>query len=784
MMLVPPSIGSGGIGFLSDIDVDLTNCDRERIHIPGSVQEHGFLLVLQPRPEGALRIVTASENAADYLRVSLSSILDTSPETVLERKIIESLGRELEGELSPSEALRFLGTTCLPRSVENPLEFEVVGHRLGELLILEFERTERSVDIAHLNAVISDFVSSIEEIQDPQDLCQVVTSKIRELTGYDRVMLYQFNEEGHGTVLAEERNDRLPSYLGLHFPATDIPQQARALYVLNRARIIPDVEYRPSPLVSIPELEDAPPLDLSWSILRSVSPIHRDYMRNMGTISSMSISLVVEGRLWGLISGHHSEPLTVPYLIRSATTVLSRIAMSQLMSLERARQMNHAMRLKSVHGQLLTFMAAGENYIDGLARHPDELLAVTGAAGAAIVVDKRCILLGDTPSQDEVLQLAEWLFRQVREDVYATHQLEIDYRVGEEMRAKASGLLSISLSQVHRMKILWFRPEVLRTVHWAGEPAKGEAIIDGVRQIHPRNSFATWKQIVRGKSIPWSSVEVESAREFRSIVLEIVLKRAEELAAMTAELESTNRELEAFSYSVSHDLRAPFRHISGFAELLLENEAERLSETGRRHLATIAQYAQFAGLLVDSLLNFSRISRTNLEMRTFAMSTLVQDVWRDVVQQELKGRQVDFQMTELPTIKGDVNLLRQVWRNLLSNAVKYSRTRELPKIKISSETASAEYIFSVQDNGVGFEAQYAHKLFGPFQRLHRMEDFEGTGIGLANVRRIIGRHNGRTWATGEVNKGASFFFSLPIPGLAQSASHKSDANLSDRIFLG
>lgn len=761
-------------------DVDLTNCDREPIHIPGSIQEHGFLLVLQPTQEGVLRIVTASGNAADYLRIPVGEILDADLKALVDQEIVNSLYRELEFDPSKTEIVRFLGTTRLPNSAGKPVDFQVVGHRLGESFVIEFERMEHPVDVAHLNAVISDFVSSIEEIRDSQALCQIVTRKVRELTGYDRVMLYQFDEEGHGSVLAEERNDRLPSYLGLHFPATDIPQQARALYVLNRARIIPHVEYRPSPLVCLPHLKDAPPLDLSWSILRSVSPIHRDYMRNMGTISSMSISLVAEGRLWGLISGHHSEPLAVPYLVRSASTVLSRIAMSQMMALERGLRMDQAIRLKSVHGQLLSFMAAGENYIDSLARHPDELLAVTGATGAAIVVDERCILLGETPSHGEVLQLAEWLFKHVREDVYATHELELDCSVSEETRSKASGLLAISLSQVHRIKILWFRPEVLRTVRWAGEPAKGQVVIDGVRQIHPRNSFTTWKQIVRGKSLPWSSVEIGSAREFRSIVLEIVLKRAEELAEMASELESTNRELEAFSYSVSHDLRAPFRHISGFAELLLENEAERLSETGRRHLATIAQSAQFAGLLVDSLLNFSRISRTNLEMRTFPMSTLVQDVWRDVVQQELKGRQVNFQVTELPTVKGDINLLRQVWRNLLSNAVKYTRTRELAEITVSCEFNSVEYIFCIQDNGVGFEPQYVHKLFGPFQRLHRMEDFEGTGIGLANVRRIISRHNGRTWATGEVEKGASFFFSLPTSASKSSASHK----LSDRIFLG
>ncbi|WP_446745696.1 ATP-binding protein [Silvibacterium acidisoli] len=741
--------------------VDLTNCDREPIHIPGSIQSHGFLLGLKLQPDGRLHVVTASENAAQYLSLPLDRILDAELNNLVEHDLVEALHKGLLSEGSAGDFVRFIGTARLPVSGSQRHDFQIVGHRLAELFILEFERTEHSVSQAELNAVLSNFVGSIEELDDRTALCQAVTSQIRALTGFDRIMLYQFDEEGHGTVLAEDRNDKLPSYLGLHFPATDIPQQARALYVLNRIRIIPDVDYEPSPLLSVPEMKDAPPLDLSLSILRSVSPIHREYMRNMGTVSSMSISLVTEGRLWGLISGHHHEPRTVPYLVRSASEVLSRITTSHLLALHRSSQMAHAIRLKSVHGQLLSFMAAGENYIDGLARHPVELLAVTGAQGAAIVVGERCILLGKTPSQQAVLAFAQWFSKRGREDVFATNQIELECGEVEELRTEASGILAISLSQVHRMQILWFRPEILQTVQWAGEPAKSEEFVNGVRQIHPRNSFSSWKEIVRGKSLAWTSVEIESAREFRSIVLEIVLKRAEELAEMASELESSNRELEAFSYSVSHDLRAPFRHISGFAELLLENEASRLSDTGRRHLATIAQSAQFAGLLVDSLLNFSRISRTQLEIHSMAMKPLVEDVWRDVVQQEIGERQVEMVIGDLPVVEADLNLLRQVWRNLISNAVKYTRPCDHARIEVSCEQTPDEYVFAVRDNGVGFEGEYAHKLFGAFQRLHRMEEFEGTGIGLANVRRIIARHNGRTWATGEVGKGAVISFSLP-----------------------
>ena len=738
---------------------DLTNCDREPIHIPGSIQPHGFLLGLRAHPDGSLIVETCSENAGRYLGVRDKVLLGGEIDSVLREDIAALLRSNLAGQSMSGDYGRFVGSVRLPVA-GGDAEFQAVAFRTDELFVVEFERADQEVPQSELYGVVAKFVASLEEIGNQQELCELVTKQVRRLTGFDRVMLYRFNHEGHGTVLAEERNERLPSYLGQSFPASDIPRQARALYVLNRLRIIPNVEYVPSPLVSVAGASREP-LDLSHSILRSVSPVHRDYMRNMRTISSMSISIVTEGRLWGLISGHHSEAKTVPYLVRSACDVLSRIVSSQIIAFEKAEEMSHAIRLKSVQGQLLTYMAAGENYMDTLMRHPEELFAVTGARGAAIIVGDRCALLGETPSEPEVVKLVDWISGRAKEDIFSTSNLEAEYPVSEEVRARASGVLAISLSQIHRMHILWFRPEVVETVHWAGEPEKNPSRIAGVLQIHPRNSFAAWKQIVHGKSYPWSHAEMESAREFRNAVLEIVLKRAEELADMAQELELANKELEAFSYSVSHDLRAPFRHISGFAELLMMKEAPRLSETGKRHLATIAQSAQFAGMLVDSLLNFSRITRTKLDRTPVHMKQLVEDVWRDIQAQELQGREVTFTVEELATVMVDLNLMRQVWRNLLSNAAKYTRGRETAKVTVRCYRKDGELVFQVKDNGVGFDQQFAHKLFGAFQRLHRMEEFEGTGIGLANARRIVARHNGRTWAEGKEGEGAVFSFSLP-----------------------
>jgi len=228
----------------------------------------------------------------------------------------------------------------------------------------------------------------------------------------------------------------------------------------------------------------------------------------------------------------------------------------------------------------------------------------------------------------------------------------------------------------------------------------------------------------------------------------------------TAELEAANRELEAFSYSVSHDLRAPLRHIEGFVEILLSTKAPSLDADAGKLLQTIADSAQQMGRLIDDLLTFSRTARTELQKTSISLCDLVRTAIRDL-QQDAAGRHVQWKIGNLPEVEADRALLRQVMLNLIGNALKYTRTRKRAKIEVGSHPVKSEHIVFVRDNGVGFDDRYAHKLFGVFQRLHRAADFEGTGIGLANVRRIIARHGGRTWAEGQPDRGATFYFSLP-----------------------
>jgi light-regulated signal transduction histidine kinase (bacteriophytochrome) len=244
-------------------------------------------------------------------------------------------------------------------------------------------------------------------------------------------------------------------------------------------------------------------------------------------------------------------------------------------------------------------------------------------------------------------------------------------------------------------------------------------------------------------------------------ILRLNAELEQRVKVRTAQLEAANRELEAFSYSVSHDLRAPLRHISGFADMLSEECAAVLNESGRRYLATISDSVRQMGSLIDNLLAFSKMARVEMRESQVDMAVLLQEALRDL-RDEIRSRNIEWHVEPLPNVRGDRAMLKQVWINLLSNAIKYTRPRELARISVGCKRRNGELEFCVQDNGAGFDMEYAGKLFGVFQRLHRAEEFEGTGVGLANVRRIISRHGGSTRAEGKVDEGATIYFTLPV----------------------
>lgn len=732
----------------------IEQCAREPIQIPGSIQPHGFMLVLDPID---FTVLQASANVSAWLGTGEQPLIGqrlpalvASPEQLLER--IAAAPAE---DPHPFHVGDVQFTTPGAHGA-----YAMLAHRWDSVLIAEFEpATNVSVVYGQLYPLVRAFVSELQDLQGVDELCHRAVIGIKRITGFGRVKAYRFDPSGNGTVLAEELEPGYASYLGMCFPASDIPAQARALYCANRIRVIENAEYQPAVLAPANNPVTGRPLDLTYSTLRSVSPVHLQYMRNMGTFASMSISIVVRGKLWGLVSCHDAQPRRVNFQVRTACELLGSVLSLQIEAREAHADTQRLLGLRQHVVQLLSAMADRDSVAEGLLAVPQTFVGFAAATGAAIISDGQCETVGQVPPRPAIEALVQWLGRDGADDVFHTDNVGREVPAHCGIAEHAAGVLAVAISKIHNHYLIWFRPEQARTVTWAGRPEK--TVAPG-GSLHPRNSFAQWQEEVRGFSVAWDPLEVEAVIELRTAVLGIVLRKAEELAALAGELKRSNKELEAFSYSVSHDLRAPLRHIAGYTELLTDFDGDKLSDRGLRFLEHISDSARFAGTLVDNLLSFSQMGRAALRHSDVNLGALV-DAIRQEMLPDYEGRHVIWKVAPLPAVLGDAAFLHLALRNLLSNALKYSRERDPSIIEIGAlpRGDSGETVIFVKDNGVGFDMAYAGKLFGVFQRLHRMEEFEGTGIGLASVRRIIERHQGRVWAEGALGEGATFYFALP-----------------------
>jgi len=744
--------------------VNLTNCDREPIHIPAHIQSHGLLLVLS---EPDLRIMQVSENAYEILGMAATDLLD--------RPLADFISSDRRDLI---EVIR----ACLDHSFEhvNPLNlaianadgvvrpFNGVVHRAptGEI-VLELEPVEfaSKSDFFQFYRHIKVTLAKMQTTQNLTALCDLVVQEMRELTGFDRVMIYRFNEGGDGTVIAESKQDDLEPFLGMHYPDSDIPKQAKYLYTLNWLRLISDVSYQPIGLVSNSETR----LDMSYCGLRAVSPLHIEYLKNMGVVASMSVSLIQQQKLWGLIACHHHTPKLVPYEIRTVCEFLGQLMSTELATKENNEDLDYKLNLKIIQGQFVERLTkvTSSNFVEEIVSDHEALLNLTGAAGAAVCDGDDIILIGQTPNQGAIKTLIRWLSNLFKQDIFVTDSLSSLYPIAEEYKNVASGLLAMEISKIQSQYILWFSPEILQTVTWAGNPDKPNQIeSDGSLTIFPRKSFEAWQQIVSGKSNHWLHCEVEAVIELRRAIIDIVLRQSGELANINLELERINNELDAFAYIASHDLKEPLRGIHNYATFLLDDYGEILQGEGAEKLHTLVRLTTRMELLIESLLKFSRLGRQELQMNSIDLNHLLQNVTELF---SMNPQWVNCKIhipRSLPTVFGDRVLIEEVFTNLISNAFKYNNQAEKwAEISWIESYGQPHNIFTfyVRDNGIGIREKHLESVFRIFKRLHASSKYGGgTGAGLTIVKKIVERHGGQIQVESIFGKGTTFSFALPI----------------------
>jgi len=744
-------------GKLPDQTLDLTNCDREPIHIPGLIQPHGALLVLE---EPNLNIIQVSSNTEAIIGRLPEALLGKPLSVLLSSKQIQLIRQCLSDD---SEIINPIHLSI--KLVNKLLHFDGILHRLGSIIILELEpkKAKDKTDFFLFYQQLRRSVPQIQQAPGLMEMCEIVVKEIRRITGFDRVMIYRFEEDESGYVIAEETNQDI-AYLDLHYPASDIPKQARQLYTLSWLRLIPTVSYQPITL--IPDLNPLTnqPLDLSQSVLRSVSPLHLEYLENMGVSASMSISLMQEKKLWGLIACHHASPKYTPYNVRAICQFIGQIMSVELMNKEALEDIDYKRQLKSLQTQFIEALSQAEYFLDGMVGLGSEILNLVNATGAVICSGKQYMSVGETPSQEEVSALLDWIKPSFQHSLFQTRSLSKDYPAAVSFKAIASGVIALEISKAHHNYMLWFRPEVLKTVNWAGNPNKPVEISqDGNVRMSPRKSFDTWKETARGYALPWKDCELEAVTELRSLIVGVVLRQADELASKNFELQRSNEDLDSFAYIASHDLKEPLRGIHNYANFLMEDYEQLLNEEGVTKLATLVRLTQRMEDMINSLLHFSQLGRADLTRKKVSLNELVQQAISTLTITRPQN-EVEFRIPYLlPSIECDAAQIRELFTNLISNAIKYNdKINKWIEIGFDlGNTGSSYHTFYVRDNGIGISQEYFEKVFQVFRRLHDRDEFGGgTGVGLTITRKIVERHGGRIWIESTPTQGSTFYFTL------------------------
>lgn len=742
---------------LTGVIVDLTNCDKEPIHIPGSIQPHGVLFVLR---EPGLKITCVSESSAAMLGLAPSELLGRDLTELLEPSQGAGLAQTLQGpDLRAINPLKLTLTTAGEQRF-----FDAIAHRHKGHLLLELEPSEARANIPFLSFFhqTRGAISKLRSSRDLSELCTHAAQEVRRLTGFDRVLVYMFDPEWNGRVIAEDKREGTASYLGLNFPASDIPRQARELYASNWLRFIPTIHYQPSRLVSADP--GAEPIDLSFSALRSVSPIHLEYLKNMGATASMSVSLMKESKLWGLIScTHEAGPRLLPYEVRAACEFLGEITSSLLGAKEANEDLDYKIRLKSVQTALLQSMAQQKDFIRSLMDSTPSLLDLTGAKGAAVYFNQRTYVIGAAPDEKQLSELIQWLAQQPAQELFVTESLPKQYPPAEAFKDVACGVMAGPLSRGQHNYVLWFRPEVVQTVNWSGNPNKPVEVDGDVVRLHPRKSFELWKETVHLRSLPWKAAECEAASELMKSIVDLVLQKSEELAKLNTELERSNVELDAFAYAASHDLKEPLRGIHNYTSLVMrELGDEHLIGESRARMNTVVKLTQRMEDLINSLLHYSHVGRMDLSMREVDLNDMVAHV-QEMLKVRLEETQTVLRVPRrLPVVRGDRVLLGEVFSNLITNSVKYNdKPERWIEVGYLDRTADAPLTLYVRDNGIGIRDKNLDTVFKIFRRLHAREKYGGgTGTGLTIAKRIIERHGGRIWVESTLGEGTTFFFTL------------------------
>ena len=745
----------------------ITNCENEPINIPGSIQPHGFLLGVA---KDTLKIIYCSENCCEYFELSLTEILDKPLSDFFLKEELANFNTyfdENEEEIIRPYIFSIKGK-----------EYDTSAHVSNNCIILEFEPfSQVSLDFHDVYIQTKRFSYYTERADNLKMLCRDIAKETKSITGYDRVMIYRFDEDYNGEVYAESKNDNLEPFLGLHYPHTDIPAQARALYLSNKLRILSDVNYKVVPLYGLNDSHaQTNTLDLSLASLRSFSPIHIKYLQNMGVEATLAISLIHKGKLWGLIVGHHYTTRRIPYFTRLAAHLQAVFLSSQIDVRQIADEFEYAKDSDKKIDKLQD--ALSEVNFDITENKSLVLLRGLLNADGVIIYNNGIIHSDDSlPNEELLYPFLNWLQTKYVNGIYESSELIKDYQDAKFLVKEIAGVYSLSLGENSGNCIVWTLKEIEKTVNWAGNPNKAILKNEETSVLNPRNSFAMWTQSVKNQSRQWKQTDKNVASKICSIIQrQLHLRELKEEGVryqnLNEKLQKTNDELSNMNWISTHDLKEPLRKIQIYASIILEKDSSEIPESVKKNIFRMQASAGRMQMLIEDLLSYTEVINSKEKLNEVDLNQILEEV-KGELQENLDEKNGQILVKYLPVVQGVSFQIRQLFINLISNSIKFAKADEKPIIRIdytktirpvvSNEKNSTKgfyHCITISDNGIGFNAAYKEDIFRVFHRLNTQE-YKGSGVGLAICKKIIESCGGFIEAHSEEMKGAIFSLYFP-----------------------
>ncbi len=716
----------------------IIECHEEKIHLAGQVQDLGFLLVFQDRC-----CVAASDNARIEGWES-SSLVGNSLADILKSLLPGYSVEQVEKNIQDKIFYRFVERIRLAQH-----DYFLSIYQYDGKIYLETE-------LAHPEQIKTTklyYYAKYIEDQSRIGTWQSLTDLVREIIGFDRVMVYKFLEDEGGQVIAESKRDDIESFLGYRYPEFDIPRQARELYKVFHARHTADVDAPVHGLIGLSKES----VDLSRCSIRAMSPLHLQYIRNSGAKASASFSIIIDGELWGLVTCQHYHPRHVDLSQRHLCVFLTQYAVNNYLAGKQKEMLAFQDTIGHMETELKTELLVNRGRFTILEKFGSQIMDIMSADGVIIRHDQGFKQYGDVPSPEQILQMDHTIGESGYEAIYSTHQFRMDGENEESGKAGIfPGVVRLDVIPSSNWYIYVFRKERIVDEIWAGKPVKIQEVdnVNGVSFYSPRTSFDAWIKTTEGKSEEWKLSEIQFLKDIGQIVQQSIAQRGGEIEELNKELVRSNNALETFSYTLMHDLKNPLTSIQLSAQLIAGKK--NLSEEMKLKMAAnIIEGSKLITEMMDKVYKISKVTQVEFEFEMIDPESKILGIIENAMQQ-YQVPNLKFTVKNCIPIWGERTLLYQLFLNLVGNAIKYSSKEAQPAIEVYSEYENDEICYTITDNGIGMDLSDNLNIFEIFKRLPNTDGFEGSGIGLSIVKRIADKLNASVSVESEPGQGTTF----------------------------